>query len=66
METKLTFREEIAVTSAITLRILHLSRTIHDCRTLGQDFAVLETALASLKSAFKKITGVDFDSVHHY
>lgn len=65
METKLTFGEEIAATSAITLRILDLSKTIQDCRALGEDFAVLETALASLKSAFKKITGVDFDSVHH-
>lgn len=65
METKLTFGEEIAVTSAICLRIFDLSKTINDCRTLGQDYSVLETALASLKSAFKKITGVDFDSVHH-
>lgn len=65
METKLTFGEEIAVTSAICLRILDLSKTIHDCRTLGQDFGVLETAVVSLKSAFKKISGVDFDSVHH-
>jgi hypothetical protein len=40
METKLSFGEEIAVTSAITLRILDLSKTINDCRTLGQDFGV--------------------------
>lgn len=65
METKLTFGEEIAVTSAITLRILDLSQIINDCRALGQDFDVLETSLASLKSAFRTITGVDFDSVHH-
>lgn len=65
METILTFEEEIAVTSAITLRVLVLSKIIQDCRTLGQDVVVLETSLASLKSAFRKITGVDFDSVHH-
>lgn len=65
METKLTFGEEIAVTSAITLRILELSKTIHDCETLGQDFGALETSVASLKSSFRKITGIDFDTVHH-
>lgn len=65
METKLTFGEEIVVTSAICLRILELSKTIHDCETLGQDFRVLTVAVGNLKSAFRKITGVDFDSVHH-
>lgn len=65
MDIKLSFSEEIAVSSAICLRILELSKTIHDCRTLGQDPAVLLTAMASLKSAFSKITGVDFDTVHH-
>lgn len=65
METKLTFGEEIVVTSAICSRILDLSKIIQDCRTLGQDFSVLETDVVSLKSALKKITGIDFDSVHH-
>lgn len=65
METKLTFEEEIAVTSAIILRIFDLTKTINDCRILGQDICVLETVVASLKSAFRKLTGIDFDSVHH-
>ena len=43
METKLTFGEEIAVSSAICLRILELSKTIHDCRTLGQYSGELST-----------------------
>lgn len=64
METKLTFGEEISVTSAISLRILDLSKTIHDCQTLGQDFRVLSITVDNLKSAFRKITGVDFDRVH--
>lgn len=65
MDTQLTFPEEIAVSSAITLRIIELSNTIHDCRTLGQDCQVLLNAMSYLKSAFRKLTGVDFDSVSH-
>ena len=65
METKFTLGEEIAVSSSICLRILELSKTIHDCRTLGQEPDVLLTAMASLKSAYSKITGVDFDTVYH-
>lgn len=65
METKLTFSEEIAVSSAICLRILDLSKTIDECRALGYDFDVLIIARDNLKSAFKKVTGVEFDSVHH-
>lgn len=65
METKLTFGEEISVTTAICFRILDLSKIIRDCQTLGQDPSVLETSVDTLKSAYKKITGVDFDSVNH-
>ena len=65
MEIKLTFDEEIAVSTAIRLRILDLSKTIHDCRTPGQEPGVLLTSMATLKSAFRKISGVDFDSVYH-
>lgn len=65
METKLTFGEEIAITSAICLRILELNKTIQDCRTLGEVFDALVPAVDALKSAYRKLTGVDFDSVHH-
>lgn len=67
METKLTFGEEIAVSFAICLRILELSKTVNDCRSLGHysDVDVLVTAVDCLKSAFRKVTGVDFDCVHH-
>lgn len=65
METKLTFSEEIAVSTAICLRILDLSKTIDECRTLGNDYDVLIPVVDNLKSAFRKVTGVDFDSVHH-
>lgn len=65
METKLTFSEEIAVSTAICLRILEISKTIDECRTLGYDYDVLTVAIDNLKSAFRKVTGVDFDSVHH-
>ncbi len=64
METKLTFGEEFAVSSAICLLISDLTKTIHDCNALGKDLEVLSVAVANLKSAFNKVTGVDFDSVH--
>lgn len=65
METKLTFAEEIAVSSAITLRIIELSKSIYDCRTLGQECQVLLNSMTYLKSAYRKVTGVDFDVVSH-
>lgn len=65
METKLTFSEEIAVSSAICMRILEISKTMQDCRVLGIDSGVLPKSVEALKSAFQKVTGVDFDSVHH-
>lgn len=65
METKLTFSEEIAVSTAICLRISDLSKTIDECRLLGDDFDVFIAVRDNLKSAFRKVTGVDFDSVHH-
>ena len=65
METKLNVSEEIAVSNDICLRILDLSKTIDECRTLGNDYDVLIPVVDNLKSAFRKVTGVDFDSVHH-
>ena len=65
METKLTFEEELAVSSAISLRIRDLSQTIDDCRPLGLDTSVLRNVRDNLLVAYRKLTGVDFDSVHH-
>lgn len=65
METKLTFSEEVAVSTAICLRILELTKTINDSLALGQNCDVLFPVVDDLKSAFKKINGVDFNSVHH-
>ena len=65
METKFTFSEETAVATAICLRILELLKTIDECVVLGHDCAILYLVVDDLKSAFKKVTGVEFDSVHH-
>lgn len=64
METKLTFDEEIAVTSAIISRIRVYSDSIDSCRPLGLDTHVLRQMRQTLLSAYRKLTGVDFDSVH--
>ena len=64
METKLTFSEEVAVTSSIVLRILALKNDIQDCKVLGVDYAAYTLCIQNLKSAYRKLTGVDFDSVH--
>ena len=64
METKLTFSEETAVATAICLRILEINKTIDECVALGQDCGVLYTVVDDLKSAFRKVTGVEFYSVH--
>lgn len=63
METKLTFDEEIAVASAISLRILDLNKTISDCAPLGLDAKVLIDLRDSLQEAYRKFTGVEFKLV---
>ncbi len=57
METKLTFEEELAVSSAVSLRIRELSQTIDDCSPLGLDTSVLEKVRANLLAAYLKLTG---------
>lgn len=64
METKLTFGEEIAVSSSIVLRILSLKKDIEDCKVLGIAYASYTLCIDNLKSAYRKLTGVDFASVH--
>ena len=65
METKLTFEEELAVSSAVSLRIRELSQTIHDCEPLGLDTSVLKEVCDNLLVAYRKLTGVEFNSVYH-
>lgn len=65
METKLTFEEELAVSSAVSVRIRDLSQTIEDCRPLGLDTSVLEKVRASLLVAYRKLTGVEYKSIYH-
>lgn len=65
METKLTFDEELAVSSAISLRIRDLSQTIDYCRPLGLDTSVLKELRDNLLFAYRKLTGVKFNSVYH-
>ena len=64
METKFTFQEEIAVSTAIVLRILGLKKDIEECKVLGVEYASFTLCIDNLKSAYRKLTGVDFDSVH--
>lgn len=66
METELTFEEELAVTSAISLRIRDLSQTIDDCRTPGLDTSTLKEIRDNLLVAFRKLTGVDFFTYYIY
>lgn len=65
METKLTFEEELAVSSAVSLRIRDLSQTIDDCHTLGVDTSVLKDVRDNLLVAYRKLTGVEYYSVYH-
>lgn len=60
METKLTFDEEIAVTSAIISRIRDLSDFIEHCRPLGLDTHVLREMRQTLLVAYRKLTGIDY------
>ena len=64
METKLTFAEEIAASISIVLRILGLKKDIEECKVLGVEYASFTLCIENLKSAYRKLTGVDFDSVH--
>lgn len=64
METKLTFGEEIAVSSSIVLRILSLKKDIEDCKVLGIEYASYTLCIDNLKSAYRKLTGVDYDKIH--
>ena len=61
MEIKLTFEEELAVSSAVSLRIRDLSKTIADCRPLGLDTSVLKEIRDNLLVAYFKLTGIDYD-----
>lgn len=65
METKLTFDEELAASSAVSLRIRDLSETIEQCRPLGYDTHVLCEMRDTLLVVYRKLTGVDFYSIHH-
>lgn len=65
METKLTFFEEMAVVNAISLRIRDLSQLIHHCSIVDLDTSALSDVCGCLKSAYRKLTGVEFDSVYH-
>lgn len=64
METKFTFSEEIAVSSSIVLRILDLKKDIEECKVLGVEYSTLTLCIDNLKSAYRKLTGVDFDSIY--
>ena len=65
METELTFEEELAVSSAISLRIRDLSQTITDCKSLDLDTSVLKGVRDNLLFAYRKFTGVEFNSIYH-
>ena len=65
METQLTFEEELAVSSAVSLRIRDLSQTIEDCHTLGVDTSVLKNVRDNLLAAYRKLTGVDYSKMHN-
>lgn len=65
METKLTFEEELAVSSAVSSRIRDLSETIEDCHTLGVDTSVLINVRDNLLAAYLKLTGVDYSKMHN-
>lgn len=60
MKTKLTSKEELAVTKAISYRIRSLSATIEQSRSLGLDTHVLLENLKSLLDAYSKISGKDY------
>lgn len=55
-----TFEEEMAVASVLSTRIRELSKTINGCRPLGLDTKDLRDIRASLFSAYRKLTGVDY------
>ena len=65
METKLTFEEELAVSSAVSLRIHDLSQVIDDCRPLGLDTSVLKEVRDTLLVAYRKLTGIEFNCVYY-
>lgn len=60
-----TFEENLAVASAISTRIRELCKTIDGCRPLGLDTKALREIRDSLLSAYWKLTGIDFDTLHH-
>ena len=60
MEYKLTFDEELAVASAISLKIRDLTENIEQCRPLGLDSHVLVQIRESLMSSYRKIVGVAY------
>lgn len=60
MEVELTFDEELAVSTAISLRIRDLTQSIEDCRPLGLDSHALREVRDTLKVAYRKLVGVDY------
>lgn len=64
METKLSFFEEMAVANAISLRIRDLSQLINHCSTVGLDTSALSDVCGCLKSAYRKLTGVEYNSTY--
>lgn len=61
----LTFDEELAVSSAVSLRILDLSKTIEDCQPLGLHTDTLCKVRDTLMVAYRKLTGVDYKFQNH-
>lgn len=55
-----TFEENLSVSSAISIRIRDLNKTIEASRSIGLDTKCLREIRASLLSAYWKLTGVDY------
>lgn len=64
METKLTIQEELAVANAVSLHIRDLSQTIEKCVSPDCDTTVLCDIREKLKSAFRKLTGVNYSDLY--